>query len=267
MSSKLYNQIVYNSPIPFLISQFIREYDIEKANINILYKYKVITKEQYDYLYKCPRMERQITIGNLERKNKEITEIKKKGITEAKKLFFESNDISDNEVLSIKNDAIFLINKVATITRFDNINFVNKNVYTSFYRLNNNKIEAYYLYDRIKDIEKIDIKGISKEKVDLHREFFIDFLLTVFQTSELESIEDTIKLISSFNQIYLNLDLDVEYYRNFDEMSKYMIAMKNRNYYLDTIKRTNLKDINIICNLNIIRELWSYICSIKFKYR
>lgn len=267
MSSNLYTQTNYNMQIPFLVSSFIREYDISKANINILYKYKILSKEQYEYYLKCPRMERQIAIGKMEERDPNITKIKAQGIQEARKMFFEANKIKDTEVLSIKNDAIFLINKNAEYTKFDNIEFVNRNIFTSFYRLNNNSLEVYYLNDPIMHYENIIVKGMKEEKLQLHKNYFLDFLLAVFESAELSSVDETIQLIADFNMQYTEGKLDAGYYRNFDNMSSYLINIGSRSYYLDFINENDKNNVNTICNMNIVRELWSYMGQIKFKYR
>lgn len=267
MSSKLYKHTQYKSQIPFIISQLIREYDISKANINILFKYGFLSEQQYQYFLQCPNMERKVTIGKMERANPKLIKIKEQGIEESRKLFFEYNDICDNDVLSIRNDAIFLINKTASITKFDNIEFKNKNTFTSFYKLDRKNVEAYYMYDSFTQQENLTIKGIKPEKLKYHENFFIDFLLAVFQSAELEGVDKTIELISSFNQLYVTLELENEYYRNFDETSMYLLSLSNKSYNLPYIERKNLNDINTMCNLNIIRELWGYFSALKFKFK
>lgn len=251
--------------IPFIISSYIREYDIAKANINILYKYGVLDKKQYDYYHNCPRMEREIAIGNLQKSNPKITKILQDGITEAKRLFFEANDIQDYEVLAIKNDAIFLVNKIAQTTIFDNIEFKNKNVYTSYYNLG--KCELYYYYNEMDNIESIDIKGI-RDKLYLHKEYFLDFLLTAFQTIQVGTLEETIDLMNAFYTQYINYKLDKGYYREFNSMSMYR-TKKFTNLYeytLDNIRDSDLKYIDISYNLNIIRQLMSYFSTLSVAY-
>ena len=66
----LYDKKNYLNPIPYLFSD-IREYDISKANINILFAKGIIDEDKYKYLYNLPRMDRQYTIGNM-CKNKNI---------------------------------------------------------------------------------------------------------------------------------------------------------------------------------------------------
>ena len=167
----LYYNINYTSGISYLDNTFIYEYDISKANINVLYSKKAIDKDTYDYLYNANRDTRQVYIGKLQKENKEIATILKEGIIEAKKWLFETNNINDYEVLSIKNDAVFIINRVLNYTQFGLIEFKCKNKYTSFYKLNN--LEAYYLFDSFSKNEELEIKGISDNVLLFHKNYML----------------------------------------------------------------------------------------------
>lgn len=248
--------------IPFIISSYIREYDIGKANINVLYKYGVLSKDQYEYYLYCPRDEREISIGKLQRSDYKITEVLQNGITEAKRQFFEINSIQDQEVLSIKNDAVFLINKIPEVSKFDNIEFKNNNTYTSYYKLGT--CEFYYYYNEMNNIEKLDIKGIKEEKLILHQDYFLEFLLTAFQTSQVGTVNETLELMNAFYDQYINLKLDKEYYREFTPSSQFRIKKMSTicNYMADDISSDNLSYINIGHNLNMMRQLMSYYSTI-----
>ena len=105
MISELYGRFNYISGLKSLFSTYIREYDIAKANISILYTKGVISKELYEQLLVAPREERQITIGLMQQKDPKIVKILQQGIFEAKKALFELNQIQDADILTIKNDA------------------------------------------------------------------------------------------------------------------------------------------------------------------
>ena len=90
----LWENINYLAEISYLPNTLIYEYDISKANINVLYSKGVIDKKTYDYLYNAERMTRQVYVGKLQR-DKAIVDILKAGIIEAKKILFEANDIKD----------------------------------------------------------------------------------------------------------------------------------------------------------------------------
>src|SRR5574344_1702144 len=214
IKSNLYENINYDSGIDYLISSYIREYDISKANINILYKYGVISYDEYIAYFNMDKYSREVSIGNLQ-KNPEITKILQNGIIEAKKLFFDANNIEDGDVLAIKNDAVLLINKIAHNTKFDNIEFINKELFTSYIKINNNT-KLFYTYDNIRKIELFGVKGINKNNLSLHKDFFVDFLKEFFYCCENSTINETIDLVINFYNLYLNLKLDIGYYREFN---------------------------------------------------
>lgn len=252
----LYENINYSSNIKFLISSYIREYDISKANITILRDKGVLSQSDYIKCFNMPKQDREKYIGLLYYKINNLDNILKQGIIEAKKMFFEANNIQDNEVLCIKNDAVFLINKIAPYTVFGNVVFNNKNTYTSYYNIFNK--ELYYNLDTINNIEVLDIKGISKDKIKLHENYFIDFLKVLFNSAQTESLDKTIELLMNFYNMYINKELEVGYYRTFDSYSKYYtkkMGYLNNVYALDSISYSNLDYIDISYNLNILMEL------------
>lgn len=251
---------------PFIISSYIREYDISKANINILYKYKVLSEEKYQYYLTADRMTRQVDIGLLQR-DPEVDRILKQGIAKAKQDLFDTNGIDESDILAIKNDAVFIMNKIPNITKFDNIEFMLKNVYTSFYRIG--KLEFYYFYDPINNTEKLDIKGIDDSKLHLHEQYFLEFLKVVFSSAQTENPKDTLDIIITFYNQYINFELEAGYYRSFDSESVYHIKSDLSNYHVYRayfIDESNKKELNINPNLYLIKELYKYYSTI-FLYR
>jgi len=252
----------YLAPIPYLISHYIYEYDISKANISVLFYKGIISREDYEYMSSLPREQRQVYVG-LMQKDKEIANVISDGIAEFRYRFLTENNITDAELLSVKNDAIFLIDKIPTITVFDGIEFKRKNVYTSYFYLN--KLEVYYYLNQIEDKEIIDIKGINDEKLLLHQNFFIEFLCSVFEYLQTKPIDHTIELINAFHNAYVNRQLSIEFYRELNADSCYRISRRDGTSYLfETINEENIKYLNISFNLNIIRELYSIVTNIYF---
>lgn len=235
-------------PVTHRISTFIREYDIAKANINILLLKGYISQEQYIELYNAPKAVREKTIGLMQLKNKELSEALLSGFGEARKLFYEANGIKDYEILSVKKDAIFLIDRVANVTKFGNIEFVMKNEYTSFY--NFPKLEIYY--KNFGGVEKIDVKGMGKPQLSLHNNYFLDLLLCIFSAAEQEPASEVVNLIRNISESYINHELDIDYYREFNNRSFY------RTFFMFDGKRAFLKDINIHVQKNDIDPAYNY---------
>lgn len=253
----------YLAPIPYLISHYIYEYDISKANLNIMYHQGVINKEEYDLIKTFPKQQREIYFG-LAQKDPEKDKALQEGLTIFRQKFLESNQIPETNLLSVKNDALFIVDIVPKFTVFDNIEFIRKNVYTSFYKLG--KLEVYYYLDSVNNKEIIDVKGISDDKLQkYHYEFFIQLLCTIFECVQTSSAGDALILINMIIQNYINMQLPIEYYREFNTDSMYRISMPNGLQYLfETIDDNNKQYLNISTNLNILRELYGIISNIYF---
>lgn len=266
--NNLYKQINYISDVDYLISTYIREYDISKANINVLYKYGAISKAQYDNYYIMDKKAREISIGLLLRDNPELNLVLQNGIIEAKRLFFEANNIQEEDVLTIKNDAVFIINKIPNVCVFDNIEFSLKNIYTSFYKLQ--YVELYYYFDIVTGTEKLDVKGIKDEILPLHEPYFLEFLKVLFNSAQAYPIQDTIDIVTTFYTKYIGLELEAGYYREFNSLSKFRLKDIS-NYYssfgVDIISENEKDRIDILYNLNLIRQLHQIYSGLYFSRR
>ena len=91
-----------------------------------------------------------------------------KAFVDMRRKLFEENHIKEDSVLSIKKDAVFMLESL-NITQFDNVIFKEKNTYTSYIRLRD-KYELYY------NGETIDVKGISDANVEKHRNGFLKIM-------------------------------------------------------------------------------------------
>ena len=109
--SNLYQKNTYSANLDYIISSIITEYDISKGNISILRYMNVIDDQLYWELYNAPKQERVVRVGLMMRENKDLNRAVNNGFIEAKRLLFEANRIQDREVQSIRNDAVYMINR------------------------------------------------------------------------------------------------------------------------------------------------------------
>ena len=240
----------YTAPISFLVGRNIREYDISKANINILLYFNLITQEQYQYLYSLPRMQRQIQVGIMQKDSK-ISSAISNGLKQMRTLFCTQNNIQENEILSIKKDALYIIDKVPKYTKFRNVEFLCKNSYSSFYRFSG--LEMYYN----SKYAILDIKGISDNTLALHKDFMLDFLIYLFSLIENRDYESAINDLGAFRDDYLNLKLPIGYYRELDNRSMYCTKYKYDGFYtyIPNISNSHIEDVDISYNNMILMEL------------
>ena len=113
-------------------------------------------------------------------------------------------------------------------------------------------------------------KGINDEKLKLHKKYFMEFLEVCFNSAQTYPLEDTIDIVTNFYVKYINLELEPEYYREFNALS--MFRLKNvSDYYnargIPSITKDQINNIDIIHNLNIIRNLHQIYSGLYFSRR
>lgn len=251
-NSLLYENMNYLSTYPFIINNYIREYDLSAANINALYTNGYFDKSTYDLFKSYDKKKREVEIGLLIKRDSRVYEIISSGIINAKKLLFESNNIQDNEVLTIKNDAVFIISKELVNTVFGNYEFKCKNLYNTYLRILD--LEIYYRDSLNSDDIFFDIKGISDDKLYLHTAM-VSLISEVCYRVQRYDKSDNIRFIMNIYENFLYRRLPIEYYRNLDSFSKYTIINNIGIYSLDNISNDMINIISIDRNLSILREL------------
>lgn len=252
----LYKEKNYIIPLPYIFNQYIREYDISKANINILFAKGVLNQDLYTKLYNSDRMTRQVYIGKMIKHDERIQEVLDQGLIEYKQKFFEANGITDNDIISIKNDAIFVLNKFPTILNFDNVTFVHKNTYTSFMKLN--ELEVYYGSDINSEI--IDIKGIKDIDLEAYHIEFLNVIIDYLRHIQKSGPEITLQYTNYMINQYVNLELPIGYYRRFRSSNDYRLNGYTWSYGIMSMQDTldNKKVIDKSHNLNILRIMHMY---------
>ena len=84
--SNLYGNFRYVAPYEWLINMDIREYDLKQANISVLKQMNILSDDLYNKLKNSEKMNREVYIGKMIRKNPDIVKAVKSGITEARRL-------------------------------------------------------------------------------------------------------------------------------------------------------------------------------------
>lgn len=272
--TNIWEKTLYKSNIQCLIDTPIFEYDISKTNINVLRDKNIISENQYNYLYNIPKIERNIIVGVMRGKDPSITQILNQSIMEARRFFIIENNISDSEVLSIRNDSITIIGREArNLNVTERVKFRLTGHYNSFYSLPNMRIkssssliELFYLYDPVKNIEVLDTKGLG-ESDKYHREYLLDFLSELFYTIQVVSMSDAMNLLSIVYKKYINLDMDLGFYREFNTQSLFKLNSKYsliNSLYTEVVTDADKYNgnIDISYNENVLRYLNKLIASI-----
>lgn len=267
MSSELWKKINYITDADFIVGSNIYEFDIEKCNIHILYNCGIIDRNTFEYLYNAPKSIRVITVGNLQKKFG-VTKALQSGIIEVKRIFFDTLNLEDNDIISIRNDAVFFID-IKNKVQMDEIhiplenitvNFRKKGTYTSFYSIKpsrtSKKLEIMYNSGRFMP-ESFSVAGITDEILPLHENYFVDFLKALFQVAEYRGALESLNLLKSFYINYINLNLDIGYYRRFDSLSRYdLVNTFSGSYQADMLdNNSKYSGLDISYNESILRNL------------
>lgn len=268
--SKLYEKNTYVAPYEYLIDKTIREYDLEKANINILIEEGLISKSQYDYYAALPKRQREVEVGILQRDNPSILSGLKRGFVRAREEFFRVNAIEDSSILYIDKDSITTIEQARTYfgvgtmqTRLSEyLNFRLKNEYTSFYRV----FLVDFLYFNDGNTESFRIKNASERVPLKHMHYMMDLLLSIAYSGQSSRVLDTLQMIKSTYCSYTSGELDPNFYREFNQRSRFKLKSNSTafQYYSDVL----IDDLDLIdktFNMDIIRLFYRYYMNEYFK--
>lgn len=262
--SQLFNNVNLSPQFPYIINCYIREYDLQKANISVLRKLNIIDEATYLRLYHSDRMYRQVFVGNMIKENKDIGYALKRGLICAKQRLFELNGIQDCEVLCIKNDAVFVVNKELTSTTVGKyLNFACKNIYTVFMKLCN--LEIYYADKFLPDGHlsiNVDVKGISDKLLPLHQGGMLDLICTTCNMLQRFTPAETINYLMEMYDLFVQRKLPNEYYREFNNVSHFAIQSRYSIFYMNTITDEYRSVVDINRNLLIIRDLISIVSNL-----
>lgn len=212
--SEIWENDKYQADILSLVNRTIIEYDMRSANTSLAREFNLLPEDKISEIESLGKKARVIAVGKIKRLDESYHEKEKSAFMEARRLFFEKNEIEDDEVISIKRDAIFLT-RYATITKVGKyIEFRPKNEYTSFVYMK--PLEIYY------SPTGLDIKGISDEVYDkYHKEYFGDFLFTAIRMLNNCDKDQVLKYIRRFFDDYKWRKLESGYYREFNNMSQF----------------------------------------------
>ena len=249
----------YNSGYEIILNSFIHEYDLSKANINALYSRGVIDKAMYDNLYSADKAIREKQVGLMIRKDQKIYQEIQNGIMEAKRNLIIVNNIDLEDIVSIKNDAVFVMNRKLDNTKFGLMDFKLKNTYTMYMKAR--RYEFYYYFNSYNQEEKLDVKGISDNKLVYHKQYFMDFLLALFNTLQVDGIIPAINMLQNFSLAYINRQLDPNYYRKFNSECNFDLL----NGYSSNVYVSDIRLIDIRYNYEILRDLYKALLTFYFK--
>ena len=246
--STLYRKHNYvNKNIDIIRDMSIREYDIKSAGLNILYTEGYIGDDEYKALSNMDKLKRNIVIGKWLRENSEINKVMMDEFIKIRKMFFEGNDLVDDDILSIKKDAIFVLDKTLSNLEFGNYVFVEKEVFTSYLHLN--KQEEYY-YNKYTD--NLVVKGFSDDIKSFQKDYYFKLVSSLLKNAK--DKDKLFEILIEFKDDYLSKNLPKEYYKDIHE-NLYLFNLKGNILGRDDISNDLFEHVYIEPNLKYINLL------------
>lgn len=199
-----------NSDYHYLKNVNITEWDIKSAGLSVIRFHKLLPQEEITKLESMSKKSRTIREGLFQKENPVIAEKIVKTLEDVRQAFCFINDIYEENVLSIKKDAIFIINiNPNTKNIKEHFEFRQKGKYTSFILLN--KHEFY-----LSDTGELDIKGLSSNVIESQKDYFLKDMRYLLSMSEKVDKLQMFNILKNYRRKYLNMELPLETYRELD---------------------------------------------------
>ena len=237
-----------NSDIDFIFGSKIIEYDMKSAGLSLIKEYKLLDQKTIDELDKMDKIAKNKKIGLIQRDSKEFTEKLSLAFKEARRKFLLSNQLSPEAILSIKKDAIFVINTLCRNLEFGKIVFQPKNEYTTFFKLN--KIEFFFNVDT----RQVDLKGLGQGEnldrvLELHGPYLLDFMLRFAMFRESGTSTKKMRLfLNNFIVNYRERNVNINYYRNLDKNLGFDLYDETVGEYITVTETNDIDHVNVMSN-------------------
>lgn len=200
-----------NKKIEYIKNVNITEYDLQDGGLSVIKEYKLLNDKYINQLVTMEKEKRNIVIGKLQAKLRNLSSNMVLGFGKARQLFVDTNNILDDDILSIKKDAMFIINRHHIITKIsENLNFRIKNAYSSYINLNRKE----FFWSSI--LRELIVKGLSDEVKELQKDFLLKNIGQFLNQSEKIQKEQLYENLKKYRSDYLNRKLPIETYRNLD---------------------------------------------------
>lgn len=173
------------------------------------------------------------------------------------KYFLKDNNIDNDNILAIIDGKLITYN---VDPRYRDDNIVCKE-YTDYIRLDG--IVILMARDIIRSTRVI--YGIDHPIYTLHKDYMLKFIEEIIRILGVGNIDLAINKIKQFRSAYLRRELPKEYYREFNDSSKYTVIDDICRYGLIDIDEDQKGLINISYNEKIIRYLYSLVAGLYLK--
>lgn len=239
-----------NKDIQYLKNVNVTEWDIHAAGFSVLKFRKLLPEKTLEEWERLDKHTRTVKEGLLQKEHPEIAKEILDTLGDARKAFVYLNNIPSSAILSIKKDALFLINQNPKQPKIKDFEFRPKGTYTSYLYINGK--EFYYS----SKTNSLDIKGLSEESKKVQEDYFLKDICNILSMSERVSQDVVFDNLQRYRRKYLERLLPIDTYRSLDDDGLYRI----NNYTIKNITDDMLQYVDISQNyINYILPLFNAI--------
>ena len=242
-----------NKNTPLISHTQIVEWDIKSANTSIMKQYKLAPMRWIAKVEAMDDHNRKKQVGLRQGKTKGLAKAMEEAFNEVVNQFIELNELEENDIISIKRDAVFIRSRTPKITTIgEYCHFRPKGVYVAFLLLN-----GYEFY--MKQDGHFDIKGISDEVIPLHQDGILKFIGDFLDDFDYD-MDGLHQYCKDFVSAYKRRELPLDYYRELNGESSFVVLTDGGNYHAQSITESMIDDIDISYNYeNIVIPLIQYL--------
>ena len=102
------------------------------------------------------------------------------------------------------------------------------------------------------------IVGLDPHNIELHKDYFIALIFKIMNMVSKNNIQLAIDNLRDFYRDYVNGELNIEYYREFNIQSKFKVSSMNYIYYIDS-DLVDVRSLDISYNEKVLRYISSLI--------
>lgn len=208
-----------NENVQFVFHTCVREYDMEAASVSVCEHDKLLPIELINEMKLMPKNKRTVKMGKLQRDDKIFSENLLAGIRNVRKKFIETNNLVEDEILSLHSDACIINTRKPIISNIEGVNFRDKNQWNAYIRYKD--IEMFYKIDLKSNY--IDYKNVPDELVKQQTLGFNVYLKRVFEAIE-NYDTSVLDYLNKFQKQYLQNQLPEQYYVPFGRHGQYKLT-------------------------------------------
>jgi len=246
---KLAEKTNWTNNIQYLKNNTIIEYDVQSAGLNILRDLNLISPDKYESFLAMEKLDRNVAIGKMLQHNPQMNEQLDRGFIMLRQQFFKQNNLDITDILSIKKDAIFLINRENINGDIsEHIHFRQKHTYTAYIQIQH---KEHFLTPFTHDLE---VKGYSDLVKQYHSSRLLSDLRQCLIYDSLGQKDQIFKLLVELKYKLTTYNLDLDYYRSINN-GHFEFKLGNDRIYVDDIKEDLLHYVNLDYNLDFILSM------------